>query len=295
MSGCGCNLHKKGLVINQSDLDISEAHTKALGELDPLGFLSGSAFVGYERMLFEWLRGRILNAANIIFEQEHPSTQAMGEALIRSLLESTDFAPKELRDFLEVQIESGTKMGAAELGPEFVPEITLPDIEQTVDRQVQQFTAIGNHAAKTELGKIVAQGLRNGDTINDMTKRIQAWAKSNGDMDRALRSRARTIARTESSRSLVSGQIESWKASGVVSEIEWVLAPNACQFCRALYQRGKSRVPLGKPGDPDVPFLPFPSTLLGTQGGRMKLDYRPITGPPLHPNCRCALKPIVEL
>lgn len=295
MNDCGCNLHTKGLVVNHSDVDISEVHHKAFGELDPLGFLSGRQFVGYERLLFNWLRGRILQAVNETFAKEHASAQDLGASLLHSMTDAAGFAPKELRVFLETQIIGGMKMGEAELGPEFKPEITLPDIERTVDRQVQQFSAIGNHASKTELSKIVAQGLKNGDTYRDMTKRIQEWAKKNGDMDRALKHRAQTIARTESSRSLVSGQIESWKASGVVKEVEWMLAPRPCQFCRALYQRRRARVSLSKPGEPDIPFLPFPSTLLGTNGGTMKLDYRPITGPPLHPNCRCALKPIVEL
>ncbi len=294
MSDSCCNINNKS-VISHKDLELTEVNHKAFGELDPLGFLSGSQFLGYERLLFNWLRGRILESINSTFSRQHASAQALGEALIRGMTEAAGFAPKELREFLQTQVESGIKMGIVELGPDVKPEITLPDIERTVDRQVQQFTAIGNHASKSELSKIVAQGLKRGDTINDMTKRIQEWAKKNGDMDRALRHRAETIARTESSRSLVSGQIESWKASGVVKEVEWVLAPRPCQFCRALYQRRRARVPLSKPGEPDIPFLPFPTTLLGTSGGTMKIDYRPITGPPLHPNCRCALKPIVEL
>lgn len=292
---CGCDLRRKDKALRHSDLDAFGVIHKAYGELDPLGFLSGSKFTGYERLLADWMRLRVLSAVTNSLEEGHSNAQSLSASLSRHLILGTDLVPDELRAFLQGQVESGSLMGASELGPSFVPTISLPNIEETVERQVQHFSQIGNHAASGELSKIVAEGLKRGDTYRDMAKRIQLWAKKNGDMDRVLKYRAETIARTESSRALVSGQVESWKSSGVVREVEWLLAPHPCQFCRALYQRGQARISLSKPGEPDTPFLPFPSTLIGTDGGTMRIDYRPITGPPLHPNCRCALKPIVEV
>ena len=78
--------------------------------------------------------------------------------------------------------------------------------------------------------------------------------------------RAEMIARTETAFADVEGNIEAYKQSGQVSGKQWITGAGCCDLCDEL--DGKI-VPLNKP---------FP-------GGR--------SGPPLHPNCRCDVLPVL--
>lgn len=78
--------------------------------------------------------------------------------------------------------------------------------------------------------------------------------------------RAEMIARTETAFADVEGNIEAYKQSGQVSGKQWITGAGCCELCDEL--DGKI-VPLDKP---------FP-------GGR--------NGPPLHPNCRCDVLPVL--
>jgi len=89
---------------------------------------------------------------------------------------------------------------------------------------------------------------------------------------REVRRRARTIARTEVMTALNEGQREAWreaKQDGLLTEravVEWIVTPDdkLCPICAPL---DGVQVPLGKRFD----------TAVGT-----------LSGPPAHPNCRCA-------
>ena len=101
--------------------------------------------------------------------------------------------------------------------------------------------------------------------------------------------RAEMIARTETAQAYVEGEQAGWRESGVVQGKQWLLAPDPCEFCQAIANEfAKTQLDLSGT------FRQRGSTLTGTDGGVMKLDYRSITGPPLHPHCRCDLIPIVN-
>jgi hypothetical protein len=101
--------------------------------------------------------------------------------------------------------------------------------------------------------------------------------------------RANAIARTESARGYVEGQQLAWQESGVVKGRKWLLAPGACEFCRAVSKKFNNKVtPL------DQPFFKQGETLTGTQGGKMTLDYSAVNGPPLHPNDRCDVQAVLN-
>jgi SPP1 gp7 family putative phage head morphogenesis protein len=80
--------------------------------------------------------------------------------------------------------------------------------------------------------------------------------------------RADMIARTESGMADVAGNVEGWRASGVVDKKEWLAAPDCCDECQDLD---------GEIVDIDEPF---------PDGGG--------DGPPLHPNCRCNVLPVLS-
>ena len=77
------------------------------------------------------------------------------------------------------------------------------------------------------------------------------------------------VARTETAYADVQGNLEGYRASGVVAKKEWLVSQDeVCPECEALD---------GKVVDLDEPFP--------GQGG---------DGPPLHPNCRCDVLPVLQ-
>ena len=125
------------------------------------------------------------------------------------------------------------------------------------------------------ISESVARGIDEGRTVQEIADEIAA--------NRGITpERAQMIARTESAYAYTEGRIEAWKDTGVVVGKRWLLSPDACEFCEAAArQYGEKTVPL------DTPFYTVGTTLTGVAGGRMKLTYRNVDGPPLHPNCRC--------
>ena len=122
----------------------------------------------------------------------------------------------------------------------------------------------------------IAEGIERGDPLRDISERLEDFGFS--------RSRAEMIARTESAYAYTEGQIEAWKQTGVVVGKRWVLSPDACEFCEAASDEyGSSPIAL------DESFYDKGDSLEGSSQGLMGFSYRSIDGPPLHPNCRCAL------
>lgn len=97
---------------------------------------------------------------------------------------------------------------------------------------------------------------------------------------------AERVALTESNRITNEAGKMAWKESGRVKEIKWVTAgSDVCTFCQA--QDGKTI-------DIDDNFFDKGDTIEGEDGAEMDADYSDIGGPPLHPNCRCGIKPILS-
>lgn len=98
--------------------------------------------------------------------------------------------------------------------------------------------------------------------------------------------RASMVARTELIRAANTGAEAAWQ-SGDISEKEWLAAGDACEYCIEL--NGK-RVQVGatflKVGD-------SASAGDGSESKPMAITYEDIEAPPLHPNCRCALIPVI--
>lgn len=96
-------------------------------------------------------------------------------------------------------------------------------------------------------------------------ERLQKEIRDKGEI--ASRTRALTVARTETASAYSQGSIAAYQASGVVKQTEWLLGPDPCEICQALD---------GMTADLGEEFADG------------------ISGPPAHPNCTCVLSPIVE-
>lgn len=98
--------------------------------------------------------------------------------------------------------------------------------------------------------------------------------------------RAKTIARTETFKAVGYATNESYKQSGVVVAKEWFTAldERVCEFCASME---------GKQVKLDDNFFDKGDTVVGEDGGEFDADYNSIDTPPLHPDCRCSLAPVL--
>ena len=154
-----------------------------------------------------------------------------------------------------------------------------------VDRATTRLAAGGNSTTEVRVVDLIGDGLKRGESVEHLTNRVSEWFGEETTAKRAER-----IARTESARAYVEGQEAAWELSGVVDRKQWLLAPKPCEFCRAAAAEWneKGGVPIGQA------FYKRGHVLTGDEGGVMRLDYSDVSGPPLHPNCRCDLIPVLE-
>ncbi len=156
--------------------------------------------------------------------------------------------------------------------------IDQPEVVQAAEREAYQFAQQINQTTTDALREVIVMGMENGDDIKTIANSI-----SNLSDEWAEGWRAEMIARTETARVYTSGRIEAWRATGVVKRKVWSAADDACPFCRELD---------GTVVDLDEPFFPVGSTQEAEWNGQliyMDHDYMDVDGPPLHPNCRCAV------
>lgn len=119
------------------------------------------------------------------------------------------------------------------------------------------------------------------DLVASGVSKTAAAAKAATYAEQLRRKRALTIARTEVIRASTEGQLAAWKQAigqGLLSarsEKVWMTTPDdrLCRYCLAM------------DGQHVLVDLPFRSAKLGR-----------VSGPPLHPNCRCAVavRPVIS-
>ncbi len=131
-----------------------------------------------------------------------------------------------------------------------------------------------------QLRAALSEGLRNSETTREIAARVsELFTDWRGF-------KASQIARTEEARAVSRGSLETWKASGIVEGVEWLCAPDACEFCLQL-QAEHRIVPIGEA------FMAQGSEITLADGRSMALGYSDIMHPPVHPNCRCDIVPVM--
>lgn len=138
-----------------------------------------------------------------------------------------------------------------------------------------------NKTTREQLTNSLSNGLQAGESISELKKRV-------GDEFIKRKNSAEMIARTEVNRAENGGQLEAWKRSGVVTALEWSAQPDSCPFCQEL--DGKI-VGIG-----DV-FVPEGGSVEAVRNGNevsLRAGFGPVISPPLHPNDRCTLLPVLK-
>ncbi len=141
-----------------------------------------------------------------------------------------------------------------------------------------------NTTTYNALKEAIHDGIANDESIPKIANRIDDV------FDQANKSRSSTIARTETIRINNLGHIEGYRQSGVVKSKEWMVAldERTCEFCLQMEQEYRVK-------SLDENFLNRGDILKGVNGGEMTIDYSDLLTPPLHPNCRCVVLPVISV
>jgi hypothetical protein len=270
------------MVIDHSELD-SGVYIRTKSETpDPSVTTSATAYARFQKELRDYLRSILAEAIDVDLDQFRTGQAAQAE-MIRLIAQHNIPVPDYVRSFLARQAYAGVEMGMSRV-PVAQQVATLPDlVNQQVDETVVRLQSQARQSLKTGLRSLFGDGLERGETIRELSGRVQEWAKENGDIDRQVKWRATRVARTETARSLHEGQVSAWKEAGI-TRMKWQIAPNPCEFCKAMSQ---------KPHPIDEPFYNVGDRLTTSKGKILNFDYAAVKSPPLHPNCRCTLLPIL--
>lgn len=160
-------------------------------------------------------------------------------------------------------------------------EFTItPKLRKFLESNTKKFAGEITDETSSKLRSSIAAGLEAGEAIQDLEKRIMNSTAF--DLPRAEK-----IARTETIRAQTKSEIEVWKESGVVNAKIWYTAQDerTCPLCAPMHEKVISL---------NDTFFAKGDSHEGEDGAVIKLDYEAVDGPPLHPNCRCTLIPVIE-
>lgn len=159
-----------------------------------------------------------------------------------------------------------------------------PPVQRFIRDYTHRFARGVNRTTKGSLQELLSNADAQGLSRREITRQVQEL------FGHAEKYRAERIARTEASRSVMAGEVEAYKQSGVVEGYHWVAQPGACEFClEVASQYGPEGTTMRLGGS----FFERGDSVDGAEGGTMQLDYSDIPHPPLHPNCRCGLEVVL--
>lgn len=150
-----------------------------------------------------------------------------------------------------------------------------PEQRRVVEANMLRIAGVYNSDTIAALETTLAQGQSQGESLVKLKKRVESVFSD------AMGYRAERIARTESLWASNTTAELSYKENGY-TRVEWFINPGACEFCRTY--SGMTREIGGK-------FTAIGDVVTGDEGGQLRIDYRDVVVPPLHPNCTCSLVP----
>ena len=238
------------------------------------------------RQQFEQQRTEILqNASTAVlhgYPERKPTKKEKKDYLGALLLFGiyTDLMRKALAPILyALLVETGKDaMGQVDLDPsQFNP--TDVQVLNYSQHQAQKIATEVNDETEKQLRASLGQGIDDGEDDNHLQARIEEVFGA------ALTYRAHRITRTEVTRAQGFADIAAWKQSGRVSGKAWYTAEDekVCAFCAHLdgviVQLDSNYFSLGDVYEVD--------------GQKLNINYEAVGSPPVHPNCRCYLQPVL--
>ncbi|WP_018130705.1 phage portal protein [Effusibacillus pohliae] len=192
-----------------------------------------------------------------------------------------DLAALTLEQIMKILVAGGS-IAAELVGREF--DGTSPEVVAFLESYVPKFTQNVNAITQEDLQAVMIKAQLAGWGIARLKDEIRTLFNSYTDY------RAEMIARSESVRSSNAGAHAAFKAADV-TRVEWLATEDdrTCPFCMEMD---------GKVVGIDQVFFKVGDKLTvkdeNGQQQSLKITYEDVKYPPLHPNCRCTILPVVE-
>ena len=273
------------------------SHPKAIENRTEIGNAKVKAYTlkaaKYERMIMRASRNMFNKQKQDVKDWLQDNASNLNKAFVKrkdwasdmvDWEEYTNEFTAELEKIFAIIIdEIGTEAFNALVEGEFNPYTqTIQNFIKTNSLQVAKEI---NTETEKQIRATLAQGMRENETIQELTARIMHVFGT------ASTYRAYMIARTEAAMAENYSDVVAWEQTGVVESKQWFTAEDehVCGFChemdgvtitlkQSFFDKGDVMMFEDKNGKPH----------------EMMLDFRTIGEPPLHPNCRCVLLPILK-
>ena len=156
-------------------------------------------------------------------------------------------------------------------------DVTNPHVAEWIKSYPYYFAKKLEEESVDILRKLLADAMDKGKTIPEM---IYDLRQKFTDWDKY---RAERVARTEANRAANRANLEAYKQAGLTKK-EWQTNPGACSWCLPLD---------GKVISIERNFYNLGDTIEMDEK-ELNITYENVETPPLHPNCRCTILPVVE-
>lgn len=273
------------------------SHPKAIENRTEIGNAKVKAYtlkaVKYERMIMRASRNMFNKQKQDVKDWLQDNASNLNKAFVKrkdwasdmvDWEEYTNEFTAELEKIFAIIIdEIGTEAFNALVEGEFDPYTQT--IQNFIKNNSLQVAKEINTETEKQIRATLAQGMRENETIQELTARIMHVFGT------ASTYRAFMIARTESAMAENYADVVAWEQTDVVESKQWFTAEDehVCGFChemdgvtitlkQSFFDKGDVMMFEDKNGKPH----------------EMMLDFRTIGEPPLHPNCRCVLLPILK-
>ena len=273
------------------------SHPKAIENRTEIGNAKVKAYTlkaaKYERMIMRSSRNMFNKQKQDVKDWLQDNASNLNKAFVKrkdwasdmvDWEEYTNEFTAELEKIFAIIIdEIGTEAFNALVEGEFNPYTQA--IQNFIKTNSLQVAKEINTETEKQIRATLAQGMRENETIQELTARIMHVFGT------ASTYRAFMIARTEAAMAENYSDVVAWEQTGVVESKQWFTAEDehVCGFChemdgvtitlkQSFFNKGDVMMFEDKNGKPH----------------EMMLDFRTIGEPPLHPNCRCVLLPILK-
>jgi HK97 family phage portal protein len=192
---------------------------------------------------------------------------------------------KELAEISKPFVRNTYFLGGKQAIKQVQSEFQFEPIAGRVENVMEERTGLivdTNKRTASQLRNVIEAHLVEGKPRNELKKTIQEFFD-----DDYAGYRAKRISRTETIWAFNHGAVEGYRQSRVVRAKEWLVAGDdrLCEWCSSMD---------GKIVEIEDDYFNKGDELTGSAGGRLHFDYEPIGHPPLHPNCRCTIIPVLK-
>ncbi len=157
-------------------------------------------------------------------------------------------------------------------------DILTPEVRKAIKDSVELMSNKYNDATLDMLKSKLEQGIGQGASLPELQDLVSQVYEFSDE------TRAERVAETETFRIANDATKQAWKQTGVVKSLKWYTAEDerVCPFCAPLQ---------GKVVSIEENFFDKGDSLSAEDGKTLDLNYADVGAPPLHPSCRCYIRP----